>query len=204
MLGIIYLILAGVLGYEVSKILVENGHTGCSVNRIWLILPASFGTGTLVLTWIVYIVAWFASVVGGVKNPLLYGNAVGMTGTAAILFLLIVQKYRSKNIQKRPEKKDRTRIRFWNDWVTDKRRFRKEAVLFGFLLAFITYMMFYVFYMKDGILYSGVTVYGDYAPHTAMMRSFSVGNNFPTQYPHYVPVSSRKPGISGNADGFCL
>lgn len=185
MLGIIYLILAGVLGYEVSKILVENGHTGCSVNRIWLILPASFGTGTLVLTWIVYIVAWFASVVGGVKNPLLYGNAVGMTGTAAILFLLIVQKYRSKNIQKRPEKKDGTRIRFWNDWVTDKRRFRKEAVLFGFLLAFITYMMFYVFYMKDGILYSGVTVYGDYAPHTAMMRSFSVGNNFPTQYPHY-------------------
>ena len=39
--------------------------------------------------------------------------------------------------------------------------------------------------MKDGILYSGLTVYGDYAPHTAMIRSFSMGNNFPTQYPHY-------------------
>ena len=39
--------------------------------------------------------------------------------------------------------------------------------------------------MKDGILYSGFSVYGDYAPHTAMMRSFSRGNNFPTQYPHY-------------------
>lgn len=45
--------------------------------------------------------------------------------------------------------------------------------------------MFYVFHMKDGILYSGFSVYGDYAPHTAMMRSFSRGNNFPTQYPHY-------------------
>ena len=45
--------------------------------------------------------------------------------------------------------------------------------------------VFYVFYMKDGILYSGLTVYGDYAPHTAMIRSFSMGNNFPTQYPHY-------------------
>ena len=33
-------------------------------------------------------------------------------------------------------------------------------------------MMFYVFYIKDGILYSGLTVYGDYAPHTAMMRLF--------------------------------
>ena len=76
-------------------------------------------------------------------------------------------------------------MKFWNDWIADKKRFRKEAVVFAFLLAFITYMMFYVFYMKDGILYSGVTVYGDYAPHTAMMRSFSAGNNFPTQYPHY-------------------
>ncbi len=38
---------------------------------------------------------------------------------------------------------------------------------------------------EDGLLYSGFSVYGDYAPHTAMMRSFSRGNNFPTQYPHY-------------------
>ena len=62
---------------------------------------------------------------------------------------------------------------------------KKEILLFGLLTVFITYMMFYVFYIKDGILYSGLTVYGDYAPHTAMMRSFSAGNNFPTQYPHY-------------------
>ena len=45
--------------------------------------------------------------------------------------------------------------------------------------------MFYMFHMNNGILYSGFTVYGDYAPHTAMIRSFSAGNNFPTQYPHF-------------------
>ena len=28
-------------------------------------------------------------------------------------------------------------------------------------------------------------MFGDYAPHTAMMRSFSLQNNFPTQYPHF-------------------
>ena len=61
----------------------------------------------------------------------------------------------------------------------------REAVFFLFLLAFLTWIMFYVFYIKDGILYSGFTVYGDYAPHTAMMRSFSLGDNFPTQYPHF-------------------
>ena len=66
-----------------------------------------------------------------------------------------------------------------------KKRFIKETVFFLFLLAFLTWIMFYVFYIRDGILYSGFTVYGDYAPHTAMMRSFSRGNNFPTQYPHF-------------------
>lgn len=69
MLGMIYLFLAVMLGYEGSKILTEkNNHAGYAANRIWLILPASFGVGMLVLTWIVYIVSWFASVVGGIKK----------------------------------------------------------------------------------------------------------------------------------------
>ena len=45
--------------------------------------------------------------------------------------------------------------------------------------------MFYVFHVKDGMLYAGYSVFSDYAPHTAMIRSFSWGNNFPTQYPHF-------------------
>ena len=69
--------------------------------------------------------------------------------------------------------------------ISNKKGFKREVLLFGLLAVFITYMMFYVFYIRDGVLYSGLTVYGDYAPHTAMMRSFSMGNNFPTQYPHY-------------------
>ena len=138
-------------------------------------LPASFGVGTLLLTWTVYIISWFFSVVGKAENPLLYGNIIGMTGAAVIMILLSVQKYRKQGS-----------YRIWNiDKTQDKRRLKKEILLFGLLTVFITYMMFYVFYIKDGILYSGLTVYGDYAPHTAMMRSFSAGNNFPTQYPHY-------------------
>ena len=65
------------------------------------------------------------------------------------------------------------------------RSFRCELLFFGLLFVFLTWIMFYVFYIRDGILYSGFTVYGDYAPHTAMMRSFSLGNNFPTEYPHF-------------------
>ena len=47
-------------------------------------LPASFGVGTLLLTWMVYIISWFFSVVGKAENPLLYGNIIGMTGAAVI------------------------------------------------------------------------------------------------------------------------
>lgn len=184
MLGIIYLILAGLLGYEASKILTEEGKRIPGINRIWLVLPASFGTGTILLTWAVYIISWFFSVVGKVSDPLLYGNAIVMIGSLMILIWIAVQKRRRTAAWENEDKKN-MRTKLAEKLISDKSGFKKEAVLFGLLTVFITYMMFYVFYIKDGILYSGLTVYGDYAPHTAMMRSFSVGNNFPTQYPHY-------------------
>ena len=199
MLGIIYLILAEILGYKASKILIEEGTKFSFINRIWLTLPASFGVGTLLLTWVVYIISWFFSVIGKVKNPLLYGNPIGMAGVLIFIILIEVQKYRShsslirsnmeigltEQIDQDRKLKKKSRKFSMDNLITDKSRFKKELILFGLLAAFITYMMFYVFYMKDGILYSGLTVYGDYAPHTAMIRSFSMGNNFPTQYPHY-------------------
>lgn len=184
MLGIIYLFLAGMLGYEASKILTEEGRSIQGVNRIWLILPASFGVGTLLLTWAVYVISWFFSVVGKSQNPLLYGNTISMAGAALILIFAAVLRYK-KNAVRNDEGQKYIRTGLTEKLINNKKGFKREILLFGLLAVFITYMMFYVFYIRDGVLYSGLTVYGDYAPHTAMMRSFSMGNNFPTQYPHY-------------------
>ena len=173
MLGIIYLILSVLIGYEISGILTGPKEISTDTNRIWLVLPASFGTGILVVTWAVYIISWFASVTGGSDRPLLYGNLIVLS--AAVLILAFLLYRRKKKAQ--PMKPE--------SMVSDRSRFRKELVFFGILLVFITYMMFYVFYIKDGVMYAGLTVCSDYAPHTAMMRSFSLGNNFPTQYPHF-------------------
>ena len=75
---------------------------------------------------------------GKAENPLLYGNIIGMTGAAVIMILLSVQKYRKQGS-----------YRIWNiDKTQDKRRLKKEILLFGLLTVFITYMMFYVFYIK--------------------------------------------------------
>ena len=184
MLGIIYLFLAGMLGYETSKILTEEGRSIQGVNRIWLILPASFGIGNLLLTWAVYVISWFFSVVGKSQNPLLYGNTISMVGAALILIFAAVLRYK-KNAVRTDGGQKNIRTGLAEKLISNKKGFKREVLLFGLLAVFITYMMFYVFYIRDGVLYSGLTVYGDYAPHTAMMRSFSMGNNFPTQYPHY-------------------
>ena len=46
MLGIIYLLLAGMLGCEASKMLTGEGRSVSGINRIWLMLPASLSRNT--------------------------------------------------------------------------------------------------------------------------------------------------------------
>lgn len=144
-------------------------------NRIWVVLPAAFGMGILMLTWAVYILSWMFSICAGAEHPLFYGNLIVFL--VDILLLSGIFRWKKKKQQKMFVISERMISRKWI--------LKKEVLLFGILTVFVTWMMFYVFHMKDGILYSGFSVYGDYAPHTAMMRSFSRGNNFPTQYPHY-------------------
>ena len=157
MLGIIYVLLIFLLGRELVP---KAGRT-----RLWLFLPASFGLGALAMGWTSYAAAFAAGVCLKWENPLFYGNLAAMAGAGAVLVFRYVSRGKKKSVL------PAFTVR--------------EAVFFLFLLAFLTWIMFYVFYIKDGILYSGFTVYGDYAPHTAMMRSFSLGDNFPTQYPHF-------------------
>ena len=173
MFGIIYLILCILTGMEMVGCLFPHQTTEKG-NRIWVILPAAFGTGTLMLTWAVYIVSWIFSVCVGTEHPLFYGNLLVMPATALIFLMNFYRK----------RKKGKTVFSAGN-MVTRRWILKKEICLFVILAFFVTWIMFYVFHMKDGVLYSGFSVYGDYAPHTAMMRSFSRGNNFPTQYPHY-------------------
>lgn len=174
MLGIIYLILCMLTGMEMAGCLFPRQTTEIG-NRIWVVLPAAFGMGILMLTWAVYILSWMFSICAGAEHPLFYGNLIVFL--VDILLLSGIFRWKKKKQQKMFVISERMISRKWI--------LKKELLLFGILTVFVTWMMFYVFHMKDGILYSGFSVYGDYAPHTAMMRSFSRGNNFPTQYPHY-------------------
>ena len=170
--GILYLILGSLCGKELAEIFVGQKKTGKN-NRIWLVLPGAFGVGMHAFGWVTYLIAWAASAAGADK-PLIYGNLLTMAAGAVFLLGIYIQRYRKNK-----------RIFTDKGLVEDKQLFWKELIFFSVLFVFLTWIMFYVFYIKDGILYSGFTVFGDYAPHTAMMRSFSLQNNFPTQYPHF-------------------
>ncbi|GAE89762.1 hypothetical protein [Acetivibrio straminisolvens] len=47
------------------------------------------------------------------------------------------------------------------------------------------------FYVKDGVMKIGWSVSSDFSPHLAVIRSFSYGFNFPTEYPHFADGNMR-------------
>jgi DNA-binding beta-propeller fold protein YncE len=52
-------------------------------------------------------------------------------------------------------------------------------------IVLVSWMMFASFNTKDGKLQIGNPEYSDFGPNTALIQSFAVGHNFPTEYPHF-------------------
>lgn len=59
------------------------------------------------------------------------------------------------------------------------------VLLIVFWCALAYWLMHYTFYQTGDYLHAGYSVFGDFAPHTALTASFSEGRNWPTQYPHF-------------------
>ena len=175
MAALCYLLLAVLVGLEITGILIDqDNREESTVNVFWIRLPAAFGVGTLLLTWILYITAWFLHVKCRIRDPLLYANlAVSVLG---VFSLVLLWKGRLRKRQ----------APSWaSGWIRAKKRFTGECIWYVILFIFILFTMSYVFHQTGNELKSGYSVFGDYAPHTAMMRSFSREANYPTQYPHF-------------------
>ena len=156
MFGIIYIVLSLLAGKELAEILLftgknaqeagsRNGQHKAFCNQIWVLAAATFGMGTLVFGWTTYMISWAASEAGA-KKPLIYGNTAVLIITAVVLVLLYWKRYRKTGT-------------VWTvadrKLISDSRAFRKECILFGFLLVFLTWIMFYVFYIRNGELNRG-------------------------------------------------
>src|SRR5206468_12181752 len=57
-------------------------------------------------------------------------------------------------------------------------------LIIGYVIL-VSWMMFASFNSKGSKLQIANPEYSDFGPNTAIMQSFAVGHNFPTQYPHF-------------------
>ena len=69
--------------------------------------------------------------------------------------------------------------------IRDDALFKKEAIFYLIVLAFVWFSFHYVLHMNGNNIQMGFTVFSDYAPNVALIRSFSWFANYPTEYPFY-------------------
>ena len=179
MLGIIYLLLCFGVGYAICSLcfprlqritLCTYDNRALKLSPYILLLPVWFIIGVLSLTWSVYLIALAAS---SVEEPLVIANAITMP--IAFIFWAI---YYYKSINKNKESR-------YSMLCEDKRTRIKEWIILGLVILLAFVLMWSTFYVRDGQLNLGVSVFSDFSPHIGMIRSFSYGNNFPTSYSHF-------------------
>jgi sugar lactone lactonase YvrE len=163
MLAFLYLGLAIYLGDLISRRVFRfvNVAQRCATAVI---------VGVLLSSWFTYLVSWLFR---ATAKPLLRGDLCFFALAAAVIWIARRRARRGFVTAGRfiyPRVPGST---FW-DWVT-------IAAFF----AFATWMMFATLGYKDGNLLIGNNEWSDFGPNTAIVQSFAVGHNFPTQYPHF-------------------
>jgi sugar lactone lactonase YvrE len=162
MLALIYLALAICLG----DFLCRRFYRFVSTPHRW---SAAVLVGLLLSTWVTYLAALaFART----ANPLLWANLTFFAAATSVIFLLVRRSKRQGRrtvfIEPRAPGSE-----MW-DWI-----------MLAMYFALACWIMFTTFGFKDGKLLISDLVWTDFGPHTALIRSFAVGHNFPTQYPFF-------------------
>jgi DNA-binding beta-propeller fold protein YncE len=163
MLALIYLALATYLG----DLLCRRFYRFVSTPHR---CAAAVLVGLLVSSWFTYLAALaFAHT----AKPLLWANLSFFAAAVSVIFLLI---RRSTRHLKRRAVFIEPRVSgsaMW-DWV-----------MLAMYFALACWIMFSTFGYRDGKLVISGLAWTDFGPHTALIQSFVVGHNFPTQYPFF-------------------
>ncbi len=155
-------------------------------------LPFAFILGTTLLTTLHYLLALLSASLFRRLAPDSMALANIIFFSLAFLFILIRLIFALMSLA---VGKDESKARFLYRKLYKRlsgffiNRAEKPPVFFSvsFLIftLFSVFLISYSFFVKDGILYSGYSVFSDFSPHTAVISSFAYGDNFPTQYPHF-------------------
>ncbi|MEA4890458.1 MAG: hypothetical protein VB070_13460 [Clostridiaceae bacterium] len=191
MIAIFWLLLAVFAGWRFVRFFLGGGETclrraaGPAAADVFFATPwplyifrvtAAFWCGTLFLTVLTYSLAAFLSPRLPLSiHPLLTANLACFAG--GILWAAVLLLRRRKSFV-RPEP--------WRPACPLRDRSSRFYLLTGLLwLIFGCWLMIGTFYQTGSQLHAGYSVFSDFAPHTALVSSFSQGRNWPTEYPHF-------------------
>ena len=180
MLAVLFLILAVWIGYILVKVFLPEFFTESRAPRLMLALPAAFAIGVIVSGVLSYFLCVLFAPTG---NGMAFGSAFTMAAMAACVAL--AWKRMGFSLPK---------LDAANIWQEFKAGYMKHVVLYSFfivLAVFLGWFFFYSFFYSNGRIAAGYSVYSDFGPHVALIRSFSRGNNFPAQYPHFPDGTMR-------------
>ena len=181
--GVLYLLICMTTGYVLCTYclpdlerITETTFRGkeMQLNRGFVLLPAWFFSGTLIVTWTSYLLAYLFQ---NQTSPLAIANGISMSVFAVVSVLGIWLQCRKKIS--------------WNMRGQFSRLTAGEIVFLLAVIYLVCRLMWRTFFVEDGTLYVGLSVFSDFAPHLGMIRSFSHGNNFPTAYSHYAGEDIR-------------
>ncbi|MBO4652393.1 MAG: hypothetical protein J5649_03650 [Lachnospiraceae bacterium] len=175
MLSILYLLLCMLVGFALvivlvprvmqRKILTTIGER--ARNPFFALFPACFLSGTALMTWMVYIAG---CLLRDTEHPLCYANAVVMplAAVGSVIAIVCVRK----------------RVRF-KEFVRSLRPTTSEMVYFAVSLSVSVVLMIASFRVIHGDMCIASPVVEDFALHINLIRSFSVWEKMPAQFPYF-------------------
>ncbi|NLM15694.1 MAG: hypothetical protein GX218_07535 [Clostridiaceae bacterium] len=150
--------------------------------------------GLLPITWLTYVfAALFNLVLPTGIHPLIPANVLVMTGLSVWLIRpKLQQAWRHARLRQDGAKPRWAQYETQTDgvWPSLIRSISAKPSRL-YLLSVLLFLSLGLFLMngtfgRDGTIYrAGYSVFSDFAPHTALVSSFSQGRNWPTQYPHF-------------------
>jgi hypothetical protein len=196
MIGIEATILSFLLGYYLlrsleGKLFLREAGPGGTRTGFWeglprvirhmVLVPAGYLVGTLLVSWATLLCAYLFAATG---DPLRYANLIVLSLAAAATAAIVVAR--------RAGARRNTWAAKVGDLISALVENKVEVVLLlivGLLWGFMLYRSFHS--LPGDRIEIGYTVWSDFAAHTAMIRSFSWGQNIPPQYPHYADGQMR-------------
>jgi sugar lactone lactonase YvrE len=141
-------------------------------------LAAAVITGLLVCSWFSYLAGLLFT---RAKQPLLWGNVLFFLAAIILLGWSLWKRKVERSARtngKRPDATDLYVSRPEGSGIAD-------WLLIAGYVVLVSWMMFASFSVKGGKLHISNPEYSDFGPNTALIQSFAVGHNFPTEYPHF-------------------